>query len=267
MSVEGRTALHLPPEPLLGPLLVSLGAHLAIASFFFVAGAIVLFDPPAKPIIDPNDTLEVAMVAAPKSKSNLPELAMRAPRPAGEVAPAPTKEPPPPTPVRESDLAFNQPKPDPKPVGRPDVPRDMTQARAQALDDLMAGLEDAPIGPRDRSASDPNGVEGAPATSRSGGKGDPELAAYIARIRKDFQRNFHPLPAVVQANPKLKCTVRVQVDSSGRILGQQVSKPSGNPSYDRAAVAAVEALKVITPPPEKFRALALEGYEIEFVPQ
>jgi hypothetical protein len=34
----------------------------------------------------------------------------------------------------------------------------MTTARAAALDDLMSGLEDAPIGPRDRSASDPNGV-------------------------------------------------------------------------------------------------------------
>ncbi len=267
MSTEGRSALHLAPEPLLGPVLVSLGVHAAMGSFLLVAGAIALFEAPARPIIDPNDTLEVAMVSAPKSDKALPELAMRAPRPAGEVAPKAPDAPPPPVPQRESDLAFNQPKPEPKPVGRPDVPRDMTTARAAALDDLMSGLEDAPIGPRDRSASDPNGVAGAPASSRSGGKGDPELAAYIQRIRKDFQRNFHPLPAVVQANPKLKCTVRVQVDSSGRILGQQVSKPSGNPSYDRAAVAAVEALKVITPPPEKFRALALEGYEIEFVPQ
>lgn len=248
-------------QSLILPIMASLIGHIGVAGMFGFLTLVMTFCGDSKRIIDPDDTIEVAMVALPKSKTSMPDRATRAPEPVGTEAPPPPE--PPPDVKHTSDLVVKTKKAQPKPG-----------VDTKRLEDAMKRLEqeqkaadmNAALGKLTQSATDPDGdPENGMASGAIGTPSDPEYARYIALVVKTFNEQFHPLAAVRDANPNLKCVIHVQVEpGTGRIVRYDVSKPSGIEAFDAAARRAVEAITVIPLPPEKYRDRMARGYDIEF---
>jgi len=257
-----RSLLAPERQPLVGHFFCSFVVHgLAV----FIVAAVTLISThcgSSRHIIDPDRAIEVSMVSLPKSKTSLPDRATVAPRPKGTTA-EPTPEPVQ-TPQRESDLVVH--KPDATPDPGADVARD--QALAKLREQLLDQLGDAPQGRTDRSATDPNGVDGqALAVLGAGSRTDPEFARYIAQLQALFRSHFRPLGAVVAANPGIRCTMRISADPvTGTISGYAIQTPSGVPAYDAAAERATAAVGKIPLPPERYAPLLSEGFTVDFVP-
>lgn len=214
-----------------------------------------------RPPIDLDKSMEVSMVVLPKSERSVPDRASRAPVPRGTTAKTPDQ----PTPANVSDLTFENEDAQ-EDAGVDSAARDQLMAelkRQQLLDDLMA-----PTGPQDRNATDPNSTSDlAINAAGAGARGDPEFAAYIAKVQRIFMENFKPLGAITADNPDLVCRVFIIVEpDTGRVLSYEVSKSSGIPAYDAAAERAVAEVQTIPLPPEKYLALAAEGYAVNFRP-
>lgn len=263
---SGPPSLLTPPREPLGPwVLAALAGHVVAGSLLVVLPWLAPADDRA-PLIDPDDVMEVAMVAMPKSRDALPTRATRAPapRPATPAPPPPPEAPATPPPPRSSDLVVHDDKAPPPPKAVPDDNQRKLDALAKELEmeRLMAELS-APSGSVDRDASSPDGVEGAPATAMSGAPiGDPEYARYVATLRAIFMEEFRPLPTL--KGKGLSCVVLVKVDSEGRVTSTKVSTSSGNDAWDRASLAAAEAVRALPLPPERFRERMSAGYGIRF---
>jgi TonB family protein len=158
------------------------------------------------------------------------------------------------------------PAPEAKQVdNRPEdaVPQESTRkADVNAkMDDLLAELDDADDGPRDRDASSPDGMVGAePSRTVGPGTGDPELRAYIQRLEELFKKEFRP----IIKGQNLTAKVLVAVDDTGTVKSARIDQSSGNPSFDRSAVAAAEAVPKVPPPPERYRDGTPRSYRIIF---
>ncbi len=259
MSGIARSTLNPEPQPLALPILLGVILHLT-AGFALMCAS--LFAGPSEPLFDPNDAMEVSMMVLPKSKSSMPERAQRAARPIGEVAPPekPVEEPPP----KSSDLVKFEKDAPAKAEGV--KPKDLTKDREDAMRKmLLDDIEDAPEGPTDRDASDPNSTSDEAINATGSGKPtDPELARYIAGLQKLFDAGFNPLPSITAANPDLQAKIRVMVDDQGTVTGYDWVKQSGNESFDRAAETAVQRVSKIPLPPEKYLDQMSGGYVIVF---
>ena len=251
--------------PLLFAMLASLAGHvgcLVAWGVWMVVGAVLVApcraDPPP---VDVTRTIEVAMVPLPRSRTAMPDRAARVAVQAG-VQQAAT-----PPPVRESDLAFLKEHPE-QVQGDPELARRRDEMLAELQrQQLLEELMDAPTGAADRDATDPNGTtDYQVASSGHGTATDPELAAYIAKLRQLFQQHFHPLGALVTSNPDIECSVLIRMDDGGRITEWSVVKSSGNMAYDTAAERAVQEVGVVPLPPEKYLAHMAEGYTVKFTP-
>lgn len=248
MSSTAGSLLGAPRERL-GPwLLVALALHAAGAGVLLLLASLELGL--KRPLIDPQDTIEVSLVAMPKSK-RLPDKASRA------AAPPPTPEAPPtaaPPPPKVSDLALKTDKPEPvKPTETPQDAKRKVDAlmdelrRERLLDDL-----DAPKGSVDRDATSPDGDEDAPPTTVTGAmRGDPAYARWVGQVSRLFKDQFRPLPLL--QGKGLVAKVLVRVDPEGRVTDRRVHSASGNPAWDRAALAATEAVATVPLPPESVR--------------
>lgn len=214
-----------------------------------------------RPIIDLDQTMEVSLIA--KSDLKVPERASRAPEPKGAEPPVPQPQPEQPPPVKQSDLVVHKDEPKPQPKGR-DTDREQALAeleRQKMLQDLM----NAPEGTVDRNATDPDGTADMTLNPGANPSGDPEYAAYIAKVQAIFMQHFKPLGAITDNNPGLVCSVRVQVDpSSMRVLSYEVVKSSGVPAYDAAAERAAAAVTSLPAPPDRYRSLLAGGYTMNF---
>lgn len=233
----------------------------AVVHGLAVAGVIVAgMMQPTGPLIDPNEVMMVTM-AMPKSPDAMPHRAERAPAPA--ATPAPKAEPvPEPVAPDPSDMTFKDDKAEPrKDAPKSPSPQDLAKQRSKLLDLLDDPPPDAPVGTENRSASSPDGVEGA---AGSGGSvlGDPEYAAYISRVRAVFLPEFRPLPAL--KGQGLVTRVFVRTDAGGRIVDSRISQSSGNPSWDQAALTAVRSVPTVPLPPDRFRDRLASGYTLEF---
>lgn len=206
----------------------------------------------------PFEAIEVSMVALPKSKLNVPDREARVKAASGQEAPIP--EPPP---VKESDLVIHEDKPPPDPGNAEEVRRQqiIEDARKRMLEDL----ENAPEGPEDRNATDPDGQEELEmAMIGAGARGDPEMAAWQAKVYNLIKPNFHPLSTPAGT----KCVVNIKMDGeTGKILSADVTEPSGLLQFDSAAERAVNDVPSLPLPPEKYRKwIAKEGVGIRFTP-
>ena len=127
------------------------------------------------------ESIEVAVVSLPKSKTDMPDRPsrVRQPRKARDT-PAPVKEPPP---VRESEVVHKTKTPPPEQGAE-----DAAKARADALADVLRdqALEDmdAPEGPVDRNRTSPDGVGDEQFGSGVGPIGDPEVARWLDPTRR-----------------------------------------------------------------------------------
>ena len=190
------------------------------------------------------------MVVLPKTEARMPERATRAPVPRGQPDPVPnaTKAPP-----VESDLAYKT-ETEPEPQGTPDRTADRDALMRKLRREQLLENAAADVGTRDREASDPDSSsETAINTGAVGANADPELARWTQQVREKFMANFHPLPTIVAANPNIECTVAVRVNEAGQVLARKLHTPSGNQSYDAAAVRAADLVTEVPPPPEKYR--------------
>jgi TonB family protein len=69
------------------------------------------------------------------------------------------------------------------------------------------------------------------------------------------------------ANANLSARVRVWVDAQGNILRKEITHRSARPEFDERALQALEsAMPLPRPPNDLAGVLAVEGMEIEFVP-
>ena len=256
-----RTVLIPEKQSLLPGLGCSIFIHGGVLFMGAVFTLITTHCGPSRPPLDLDKTMEVSMVVLPKSERSVPDRASRAPVPRGTAAKTPDQPPP----ANVSDLTFEKEDAEEE-AGVDDSTREQLMAelkRQQLLEDLMA-----PTGPQDRNATDPNSDSNlAINAAGAGARGDPEFAAYIAKVQRIFMENFKPLGAITADNPDLVCTVFITVDpASGRVLSYEVSKSSGIPAYDAAAERAVAEVQTIPLPPEKYLALAGEGYAVNFRP-
>ncbi len=253
------------PVALIGSMGCSVFAHGATASIMLIVTLLATKCGDNRAIRDLNKiSMQASLVVLPKSNKAHPDRASSVPVESTQNAVAPA-EPVPEAAVKASDLVFNTDKP--KVVEAPD--RDLQRRRlVEQLN--RAALVDSlsPDGPVNRDATDPN----SDATTAIQGFGhgdptDPEWARYVARLQQMFRERFRPLASIADANPGIHCRVKIVVDpANGRVLAHEVEESSGVPSYDAAAIRAVEEVATIPLPPERYRDLLRDGYLVNFVP-
>ncbi len=256
-----KSTLHPSGQSLLLPFVLSVFGHGLMLGGFATVTLLLTFCGPRKPIIDPQDSIEVAMVSLPKSKSNMPDRATRAPEVAGTPTPTPA---PAPDVKHTSDLAIKTEK---AKVQKGQDTKRLEEQQKKLLEDLeREAAMDAAMGQLNQSATDPDSeVEDGAASGAIGTPTDPEYARYITQVQVLFDDQFNPLQSIKNANPDIKTVIHVSVEpGTGRIVRYDVTKPSGNESWDAAARRAVEAITTIPLPPEKYRHLMEQGYDITF---
>jgi TonB family protein len=193
-----------------------------------------------EPLFRPEDVMTVEMAGPMAEARAMPQKAERAPdasRGAEKAVDAPPPNP--------SDMVY-------KTKDAPDVKGEADARRQELIDKmrrekLLEGLEDAPEGEVDRAPTGEGG-EGGPITA---GKNDPELARWVRAVREAVGKNWNPLPSLCQQD--LEVVVKVDLEGTGAKAGDvSVAKPSGNTSFDQAALRAIEATPSLPPPPPRF---------------
>lgn len=262
-------------DPLVFGIVASVVLHTMVLATALCIGVVWK---PDTAVFVPPPAMEVSMMVLPHG-DRMPDRAMHtprdgAPKPKAETSAAPTKSNAPPDPGT-SDLTFEDPTK--KAAEKDERSKDDRDAAAKKreeamrrmmMDDALADI-DSPEGPRDRQATDPN----SDATERIdlGGTGlatDPEYAKYMAAVTKLLRQDFHPLKAITDANPGLKCTVMIKIDiATGAISDFDIVTPSGNASFDAAAMGAVASVTTLPIPPEKYQARAKSGLAMTFEPE
>lgn len=216
---------------------------------------------PRRPIVDLDQTMEVSLIA--RTDLKVPERASRAPVPKGRAEV--TEDAPVEAPREQSDLVFEKEE--------AEETEGTDTDRQDALDEIerqrmLEQLMNAPDGTVDRAATDPNGTGDVTLNPGLNARGDPEYAAYIAKVQAIFLQHFQPLGAIVEQNPNLSCKVLVRVDEATmRVLSYEVVQSSGIPAYDAAAERAAAAVTALPPPPERYRSLLADGYTMNFRPK
>lgn len=277
------TLLATPRDPILAWVLAAAAGHVGVGAVFMLAS--MWAPPPPEPLLKPEENvIEVALM--PMAKAALPQEAVRQAVPkAAEVAPEPPPPPPPeapPPPPKVSEMVIHdtpepvQPKETPKATpppkatpapakpqeaAKPDSPRktDPNAKMASLLDELGGARE----GAKDQDAASPEG-KNSPKPSRTfrSGAGNPEASAYINSLIPLFLAEFRPLHTL--KGQGLLTEVLVTVDDTGAVKSAKVEKKSGNPSYDRAAVAAAQAVRKVPKPPPSLRDGTPDSYIIRF---
>lgn len=253
-----RSVLAPERQSLLAHLGCSTAVHGGALGAVLLASFVGQFCTPSKPIVDRS--IEVSMVVLPRAERAVPDRAQRAAVQAGsEPAPAPK-------PIRESDLTIH--KEEAKDAGTSDATRQREAMLAELERQALVENLLAPDGAVDRDATDPNSTSDLALNAMgTASRGDPEFAAYVARVQQIFMKNFRPLAAITRDNAGLVCSVRITVDpANGRILEWAVAKSSGIVAFDAAAERAVQDVGTIPLPPPHYRPLVAEGYEVNFRP-
>ncbi len=92
----------------------------------------------------------------------------------------------------------------------------------------------------------------------------PALAIYVEICRHHIVQYWRP-PAASQEGDTKPVVVGIHIDREGRILETKVVETSGNEPFDSSALAAVQALDALPPPPDKeVWELARQGIFVKF---
>jgi TonB family protein len=86
---------------------------------------------------------------------------------------------------------------------------------------------------------------------------EPDFGPYMQDLQKRIKQVWHP----PRGNESKRVVVIFRVDRLGRLIRVEVTKSSGAPLADRAAVAAIEQIFPFRPLPAEF---ADENIDIEF---
>lgn len=137
-----------------------------------------------------------------------------------------------------------RPKPTPKPVLEPEAAPDAeyTDVMAQLREELGESAE-----PAEEAAPLPEAREGS--ASSGSAQVSLEMAAWMRRAKIHVRRNWVLTPGF--RTQSFETHVRVNLDSSGRVLGEpRVTKRSGNPWYDDSVVRAIQKASPMPAPLE-----------------
>jgi TonB family protein len=241
---------------------------------------------------------------APEAEPAAPVEAEPAPAPAPEVAPkpapaakpapapAPAPKPAPQPPPKPATMTLPGPKPEPAkpspkpapaptpapapgPVG-PSAAEKKAAAReaakqAAARDALLRDMArqsalaaaDAAVGTTNRAATSMEGSK--TGTGYSGGRiDDPAMKAWLDRVKKSLLPNFTPLPSITAAHPEYQVTITAKVAANGALSEPEVSKSSGDPSFDNAAINAVLKTGRVVAPPADWAGVVVDGVDFVF---
>jgi TonB family protein len=212
-------------------LVVSLLAHGVLVGLFVVSPQTRR---PALPGV-----IVVELVSLPAARF-APEPA---PRP--KARPAPVKKIVlPAEPTEQVPQAKPRPKLTPKPVAEPEEAPDAeyTDVMAQLREELGESAE-----PAEEVAPLPEVREGSAGSGSA--QVSPEMAAWMRRAKIHVRRNWVLTPGF--RTQSFEAHVRVNLDSSGRVLGEpRVTKRSGNPWYDDGVVRAIQKASPMPAPLE-----------------
>ena len=208
-----------------------------------------------EPLFDPDEIMEVQMVALPKSAGRNPDRATRAPAPA-VAAPAP------------DTMTYQDPSVEKRPtkehVKEQQAKRDEL-LRQLKRESLIRSLSNAPVGSVDRGATDPDStLEGDVWGSGVGVITDPELARYLTELRQAVIPQWAPLPRLIQENPGLEADIFVWLDDLGVVQTARVGTSSGNSSFDESCLRAVRKAGRLPIPPAKYRVDDTSAFGIRF---
>lgn len=216
---------------------VSLGLHAFVVLSIWAASE---WAPTSGPMFDPDQVMEVSLMAAPLQTTAMVQKASRAPDPvqgSQDHAEAPRTD---------SDLALHTEDAKPEEGNEPDTPR--KKSREEIMRELRKrkALEGAtgPVGSQDRLETSEHGIEGGIGTG-TGCADNPELCQYLEKVRVHVIKSFKPL----QSDPALQTAMVVTVDTKGKILGSKVGHGSGNPSFDNSAARALRVAGSLPVPP------------------
>jgi hypothetical protein len=222
-----------------------------------VFGALFPFCGDHEPIV--QESIEVSMVALPKSDRNVPDRLARAARATGSEAPM--NEPPP---ARSSDVVLRVPD---APTQSGNTEQALREQMLMELErtKLLDALVDAPEGRVDRNRTDPHGQEDLDlAVLVAGAPGDPAFVRWQEEVRRVLMPHFRPL---THGRTDLACVVSIEMEQeTGRIVSWDVVSASGDASFDAAAERAVQDAATLPLPPEKYLPLVAEGVGFRFVP-
>jgi len=92
----------------------------------------------------------------------------------------------------------------------------------------------------------------------------PALAIYIEICRHHIVEHWRP-PVSTEGEEIRPVVVGIRIDREGRILETEVVETSGNEPLDSSALAAVQALDTLPPPPDdEVWELAKQGIFVKF---
>lgn len=241
-------------------LVISAAAHALVLVSLMVSRGCA--EEEKKPLFNPDEVMQVEMVAAVPKSTGRPDRATRAPDPVVGEVPVVEKSAPLEPPPNPQQMKFEDEKAKPD-KGEKVKPEDAAKLRNEALrqvqrENLVRSF-DGPLSDRNRTQTDPNGVEGLDFVygTGSGAPVDPEIARYISSVRGVVIPNWSPLPSIIQANPKLVTAIEVQLASDGTVKKAEVYKTSGNKSFDESCVRAFQRSGRLPLPPQRFRAPGL----------
>jgi protein TonB len=200
--------------------------------------------------IEPKKVEPTKAVEAPKTP----------PKPAAPVAKS-AVEPPPAaaTPAPEAKPAASAAA---SPAAKPAKPSDDYASAAQRFRDRMAAVGSGAGAPGEGVAGGGpgGGMLGAGGDGRGGGQVKSlEWLAYRQRILNSVKERW----SNAIKRPGLLTTVRFRIARDGKISNVQVSRASGNVVYDQTAVAAVERVSQLPPPPPAY-ADEFAEFEVNF---
>lgn len=262
MAARAASLSGAPPFRPTWEVAASLGLHAAVAAALLLGG---LIQADEEPLFDPDKVMIVSAVALPRQTGRMPDKPMRTPDPPRGADPVADAPPPPPT---ASDMALHTPDA-PKPKGAerpPDRSQDRDALLRQVKKESLLRDPSAPLGPEDRTRTDPNGVDPADAIIGAGSDGinDPEVARWKAAAEAAIHANWTPLPTTVKAHPDYVVYLVVPIDATGKLGTPKVYRGTGDTSFDRSAIMAVIKTARVAPLPERWRESGEAGVIIEF---
>lgn len=245
-------------------LLVSVGAHVALVSLFFLKS--VFFAP--KPY-DIPPSMRVDIVALPDKMQDLPEAPAPAPAPSATETPKEkTAEPKPAKPkktlpVKKDDAINLEKKQNEK----------SALEKLKSLDALDKIKNDVA---RERAAAEKERLDALAKASRQKVKGNilspGSSLTGLDKIQYDeysgmLDRHIKPhwqLPEWL-ARKGYRAQAVLRVDAQGNLLSKQLLRSSGNPDFDQFALDTIDRATPLPPPPEKFAAIvSQQGIVVDF---
>lgn len=241
-------------------LYISVGAHVVLLGLAFVNPF------QSRSYERPAGVVDVSLVAAvpgAQAAVSRPAAKPAPPKPAAPPKPPPqeaAKPVPPPEPQVRADKkllpkeAVRTPKPappKPKPAVKPPEKELDYDDALSSLREELGEPEDSAEAPDPellasvkpgRSASGPAGMGG------TGDPLDPLIAAWIKRVKIHVSRAWVLEPSLKRQI--LEAEIVVSLDASGRVLGVDVQRPSGNSHYDQSVMRALEKASPLPAPPE-----------------